>query len=282
MNQFEAALDGVARQAEARIKCEEGDFFNDEGILLCGKCRTPKQVKIEILGVPKTVMCLCKCEQDKRDAEEREWKEKQEAMKLANRREICFSDHRLRGWTFDKDDGKNEKLTMLAKNYVENFKQFRQEGRGLLLFGGVGSGKTFISACIANALIDMGYPCMMTNFSRLTNTLNGMFEGRQEYLDSLNEFSLLVIDDLAAERNTEYMDEIVYSVTDGRCRAGKPLIVTTNLTKEELSRPSDVRKQRIYSRLFEMCYPFCVEGVDRREQKLEASYAEMEKLFDWR
>lgn len=279
MNQFERVINGIAEQAEQRIKCEEGDFFNDDGLLICGKCRTPKQVRIDLFENAKTVMCLCKCEQDKRDAEEKAWNQKQRLIKLNNLREIGFDDPKMRQWTFDKDDGKNEKLTMLAKNYVENFKQLRQEGRGLLLFGGVGSGKTFISACIANALIDKGYPCMVTNFARLTNTLNGMFEGRQEYLDSLNEFSLLVIDDLAAERSTEYMDEIVYAVIDGRCRAGKPLIVTTNLTKEELSRPSDVRKQRIYSRLFEMCYPFCVEGIDRREQKLEQNFADMERLL---
>lgn len=279
MNQFEQVINGIAEQAEQRIKCEEGDFFNDEGLLICGKCRTPKQVRIDLFGNTKTVMCLCKCEQDKRDAEEKAWNQKQRLIKLNNLREIGFDDPKMRQWTFDKDDGKNEKLTMLAKNYVENFPKFRKEGKGLLLFGGVGTGKTFIAACIANALIDKGYPCMVTNFARLTNTLNGMYGARQEYLDSLDRFSLLVIDDLAAERNTEYMDEIVHTVIDGRYLAKKPLIVTTNLTKVELSRPSDVRKQRVYSRLFEMCYPFSIEGVDRREQKLETSYAEMEKLL---
>lgn len=279
MNQYEKMINEIAQQAEQNIKCKDGDFINEDGLLICGKCRTPKQYRLDMFGYPKTVMCLCKCEQEKRDAEERAWKEKQRLIKLNNLREIGFDNQKMRQWTFDNDDGKNEMLTKIAKNYVDNFSKFRKEGRGLLLFGGVGTGKTFIAACIANALIDKGYPCMVTNFARLTNTMSGMYGERQTYLDSLDRFSLLVIDDFSAERNTEYMDEIVHSVIDGRYRAKKPLIITTNLTKEELSRPSDVRKQRVYSRLFEMCYPFCVDGVDRREQKLANTYLDMEKLL---
>ena len=168
----------------------------------------------------------------------------------------------------------------IAHNYVEHFVEMRERGKGLLLYGGVGTGKTFISACIANALIDKGYSCLVTNFSRLANTLNGMYAERQEYLDRLNRFSLLVIDDLSAERGTEYMDEIVHTVIDARCRSGKPLIATTNLSKEDFTRASDVRKQRIYSRLLEMCVPYEVKGVDRRREKLKADNEDIKKLLE--
>ena len=138
----------------------------------------------------------------------------------------------------------------------------------MLLFGGVGVGKTYVSACIANALIEKGIPCLVTNFSRLINTLEGLRERKQEYLDELNDYDLLVIDDLASERNTEYMQEFVMQIIDSRSRSGKPIIVTTNLTSQELKSPADMQKQRIYSRLLGMCIPIEVKGADRRKKSL--------------
>ena len=78
---------------------------------------------------------------------------------------------------------------------------------------------------------------------------------------------LLVIDDLASERRTEYMDEMVTNVIDSRYRNGKPVIITTNLTADEMVYSEDVNRQRIYSRLYEMCVFYEVKGDDRRKSK---------------
>ena len=78
---------------------------------------------------------------------------------------------------------------------------------------------------------------------------------------------MLVIDDLGAERETDYALEQVYTVIDERYKSEKPLIVTTNLTYEELKNPTDIRYKRIYDRVIEMCVPFNLSGVSRREQK---------------
>ena len=100
----------------------------------------------------------------------------------------------------------------------------------------------------------------MTDFSRIINTLWGLNQGKQDYLDSLNRFDLLIIDDLSAERDTEYANGIVTSVIDSRCKSGKPMIVTTNLNAEEIFSPEGIRKKRIYSRLCEMCIPLHFVG----------------------
>ena len=199
--------------------------------------------------------------------------------KLEQLRDMGFPDEDMRGCTFANDDGSNEKISAVAHNYVENFDEMFKRGKGLLLFGGVGTGKSFISACIANALIDRGRACLVTNFARLVRTVEETFDRKQEYLDGLNRFDLLVIDDLASERDTEYMGEIVHDIINSRYLSGLPLIVTTNLTSEELKKPADMRKQRIYSRLFEMCIPVEVTGKDRRKQKLKAEYNEMKHLL---
>ena len=271
-------LDSLCSQAEQRVKASEGDYFKD-GLLYCGKCNTKKQVRIEVNGKIRTPACLCKCEAEKKEAEEAQRRKEEELERIKTLRRTGFPDEEMQNWTFDKDDRKNEKLSTVARNYVKNFPEMRASGKGLLFYGSVGTGKTFISACIANELIDQGYTCMVTNFSRLINTLQGMFEGKQEYIDGLNRVTLLVIDDLASERDTEYVNETVQNIIDARYRSGKPLIVTTNLTAEELKRPTEIRKQRIYSRLLEMCIPVQVDGKDRRKEKLKDDYKRYEEIL---
>lgn len=267
----------IEKKASESIIAEEGDYIGKDGLLYCHKCNTRKQTRIEILGIVKTPMCMCKCMQEKKEKEEAELKQRELTEQIERMRIVGFPDSKMSKWTFEADDRSNEKISNVARNYVENFEKLNV--KGLLFYGDVGTGKTFISSCIANALIDKGHPCLVTNFARLVNTLQGMYEGRQNYIDGLDRYDLLVIDDLASERDTEYMNEIVTNIIDARYRSGKALIVTTNLKKNELNNPSDVKKQRIYSRLFEMCVPVEVLGPDRRKMKMVSGYAEMKEIL---
>lgn len=269
-------IDSIESTAAQEIRADKEDYIKD-GLLYCHKCNTPKQARISIFGEIRTPMCLCDCEREQlKIANEK--RAKQEAMDRVKRlRAVGFPDADMKEWTFEKDDNANEKISTIARKYVECFKEMKARGKGILFYGSVGTGKTFISACIANELIDQGHPCLVTNFARLINTLSGKYEGN--FLDKLNQFDLIVIDDLASERDTEYMGEIVQNIIDARYRSGKPLIVTTNLTSDELRNPTDIRKQRIYSRLFEMCVPVEVKGNDRRKQKLKDEYSEMQEVL---
>lgn len=271
-------LEKVEQESSESIRPEKGDYIVD-GLLYCHKCHTPKQVRIEILGMVRTPMCLCKCMAEEKEREDAERKREEFQEQIQRMRSIGFPDSEMSNCTFANDDHANERITGICHKYVDHFPEMREKGKGLLLFGGVGTGKTFMASCIANALIDQGYPCMVTNFARIINTLQGMYEGKQDYIDGLNKFTLLVIDDLAAERDTEYMAETVQNIIDARYRTGLPLIITTNLTAEELKHPAEIRKQRIYSRLFEMCVPIEVKGMDRRKEKLKTDYGELEELL---
>jgi DNA replication protein DnaC len=162
---------------------------------------------------------------------------------------------------------------------VKNFTEFRKSGKGLLLHGTVGTGKTYFAACVANSLLDDGYSVLMTNFARLTNQIQGMFEGKQEFIDSLNRYSLLILDDLGAERKSEYMQEMVFNIIDSRYRAGLPMIITTNLTIDEIKKPQEVSYSRIYDRIIERCFPVEVSGNSRRRQNVRDSYFETKKML---
>ena len=282
-------LSNVITELAKPAEVGEADYKKD-GVLYCGKCHTPKEKLIKLNGkmTPIKMPCACEAERNieesKQRAIEREQKEKEQAKKkhaeyVSELRYKAFPDQRMKKWTFESDDRQNAYISDIAQKYVANFSTMLERGKGLLLYGTVGTGKTFISACIVNALVEEERTCLMTNFARLCNTLTGMFDGKQQFIDDLNRCELLVIDDLASERDTEYMGEIVQNIIDSRYRAELPLIVTTNLTANELKRPTDIRKERIYSRLFEMCIPIEVKGNDRRKIKLRDETADLKKLL---
>lgn len=273
------AISGIAARAARQYARQEGDYTGEDGLLYCGKCHTQKQVRQQFLGEMKVLNCACKCsvERNKREAEEQ--RKRARMQYLDGMRRTGFPDAEMRKWTFRNDDGGNSKLIEIARKYVDNFSVMRSQGTGLLLYGNVGCGKSFAAACIANALIDLGTPCMMTNFSRIINQLQESFDGRQKYIDNLSRFDLLVIDDMAVERNSEYVWENIMNIVDSRYRSGLPLIVTTNLTIGELADPSDIRRQRVYSRLKEMCVPIEVTGADRRTSKMERNIMSAKSLL---
>ena len=129
---------------------------------------------------------------------------------------------------------------------------------------------------MANALIDKGVKVLMTNLREIES---GVWENKQQYIDSLNSYSLLVIDDLGVERNTEYMQELMYGVVNSRYAAGLPMIITTNLTIEELKRPKDIGSSRIYERILERCYPIEVKGTNKRRMIIRNEYDETRELL---
>lgn len=272
-------FESVAAAAEEIARVNANDYVKD-GLIYCGDCNTKKQEIIDWFdGSKKKVFVLCDCAIKQKRKEKEEIEKREFFDRIKKLRKMGFAEDEMQDWTFANDDNSNEHVSNIMRKYVDNFETMKENGKGLLLYGSVGTGKTYAAAEVVNALIDEGYPCLMTNFARLTNTISGMYAGKQEYIDGLNKFDLLVIDDLASERDTEFMGEIVQNIIDSRYRAGLPLIITTNLSTAELQNSNDLRKKRIYSRLFDMCLPVKVEGIDRRQKKLKNDFNQYKDLL---
>ena len=204
-------------------------------------------------------------------------KEFERMQRLNILKSLCFEDHALYSWTFDKDNGKNP-VMKVAKDYASKWSEFASKNAGLVLWGDVGTGKTFFAACIANALVEQNVSVKMTNFSTILNDLFAESD-KNKYLDRLNDHGLLIIDDLGIERGTEYALEQVYNVIDTRYKSGKPLIITTNLTLDELKYPTDIPHKRIYDRVLGMCVPIMFNGVNFRKEEAAAKMEAAKKLF---
>lgn len=263
-------IDTINARAARQYAEHEGDYRNQDGLLICGNCHTQKECNLtKPDGTTRTVHCACGCSVE-RNAREAEEKRKRDRMQyLDSMRRTGFPDAEMREWTFAKSDHSDQRNETIARKYVVNFDAMREQGTGLLLCGQVGTGKSFLAACIANELIGQGTPCLMTNFSRIISRISEKFGGDQKYLDDLNRFDLLIIDDLGAERDSEFTWEKVMNVIDARYRAGLPIIITTNLGPKDFVDRADIRRQRVFSRLKEMCVLLEVKGADRRGKKMQ-------------
>jgi DNA replication protein DnaC len=84
-------------------------------------------------------------------------KEFERIQRLNMLKSLCFEDHALYSWTFDKDNSKNP-IMWMARDYVDKWSDALSANTCLVLWGDVGTGKTFFAACIANALVEVSVP----------------------------------------------------------------------------------------------------------------------------
>ena len=238
-----------------------------DGLLHCHKCGSPRQAVVTnpFDHRPDTVRCMCSCQGKAERRRERADQRHQRMERLRRRKAQGLQDRYLYEYPFDHDNGQNPAMAK-ARAYVDHWPEAFKRNVGLLLFGDVGTGKSFAAGCIANALLERDVPVLMTNFPAILARLSGMFgEDRTAFLDGLGDYDLLIIDDLGAERNTGYSMEQMFSIVDSRYRSGKPLVVTTNLKLDELKHPPDLAHARIYDRILERCAPILFAGKNFRE-----------------
>lgn len=254
-------------------------FTGPDGLQLCKRCGGARQCRVALLTADLVMPCACQCMRAELELLRKEDRRKAYFNRVMDKKKIGFKEKVLSKWTFANDNGKNPSLMEAMTRYLQNFEQLRKNGKGLLLYGDVGTGKTFAAACVVNALVDQGYPCVMTTFSEISNRLSSIWEGKQEFINDLSEFSLIAFDDLGTQRDTEYMNETVATVIDMLYRENVPMIVTSNLSPQEIAKETDVQKKRIYDRLLEKCYPIKVTGQSQRKQAGRDDFARMRELL---
>lgn len=264
-------------KAFAGFTRSEADYYGEDGLLYCGVCHEPKEK-----WFPKDFQfsacdrhpIQCACERERRRQEEAEQATREHRRTVDRLRRECFLYPVMQGWTFDSLSVKNRQVD-LCRQYVEEWEQAKRANEGLLLWGKVGTGKTCLAACIANALLEQEVAVRMTNLSEI---INYGFEGRQAYIQKLCSCPLLILDDLGMERDTKFGLETVFEIIDGRLMNRKPLIVTTNLTLDEMKHPKNTDTERIYDRLLSITVPIRFAGENLRKKQREEQYLFMQGI----
>ena len=243
----------------------EKEYIKD-GHAYCKVCHERKDGKVmEFFGNKMLFKTACKCDRDR----EAQKKERQKQLEIERLKSICFTSIIQWAYTFENYQGKENQSLIIAKNFVKDYEEMKKENIGLLFYGSVGSGKTYLACSIANALIEQyQVGVKIRNFAQIINELQkGGFDfDKNAYIESLVNTSVLILDDLGIERDTSYAKEQVYNIVNNRYLKQKPTIFTTNLSYDTiLNCTESVEYQRIYSRIVEMCIPVMVVGEDFRK-----------------
>jgi DNA replication protein DnaC len=174
-----------------------------------------------------------------------------------------------------------------TKRYIEKLDDNLVKGRGIWFLGDVGTGKTTLAMLISKQALERGHSVAIYSMPKLlakirsTYRTEGEGDAYSEFFDLLTSVDLLHLDDLGAERQTEWVIEQLYSIVNERYEAERAIIFTTNshqveVDQEEIAKREKrgdrpqlvVEKQigrRTFSRLTEMCGdPVILMGEDHR------------------
>ena len=289
-NPYSILLKSIAQRGIDNQKIHKGDFYRD-GLLICGKCREQRQKILEYdqenengkeIKRKLKVACECRCERNQREFEEREEKRKKEMEQIENLKALSLMDEKFSDACFEnlKATKYNQRNLKLCKRYATAFDEMLKKAQGLLMWGNPGTGKSYSAAAIANYLLEHKVPVIMTSFTIILKLIDSNKSEEASIARKLGKAKLVIFDDLGAERDTDYAIEKVYNIIDERYRKKLPMILTTNMTLEEMKRETDIRYARIYDRIFETCYPMQFTGPSWRKITASQRFNEMEKFLE--
>mgnify|MGYP005926341591 CR=1 FL=1 len=169
----------------------------------------------------------------------------QRIVEIADLRSKGIQDTHFLNWTFQAAE--DTPYVQMGKRYVNNWQQVKAENLGLLFWGDVGTGKSFLAACIANGLLDQGVSVRMTNFTWILNKLSDLqVKERCQYIASFGKVDLLIIDDLGTELSNSFTTSQLFLCINERILRQKSTIISTNLGMNQLA---DIYSERVLSRI---------------------------------
>lgn len=285
-----AIMKPIAQRGLENQKRDPRDFVGEDGLLRCGICGEKKQTYIPVADptdndperkVDMLVIATCRCEREKEEAEKKAEEARKDMEYISKLRGASLMDEKFRASTFDsfKATKYNARNLKLCRRYATGFDQMLEKNQGLIFWGDVGTGKSYAAACIANYLLARKVPVVMTSFVKILTAIQKDRDQEDQLVSRLNRAKLVIFDDLGAERDTSFGIEKVYSIIDERYRRELPMILTTNLTIDQMKSEIDIRYSRIYDRIFETCYPMQFTGPSWRKVEAGSRFAEMSKLL---
>lgn len=287
MNLFIEVMLSKVKETLSKQVINQGDYLDDKDILICGTCGEPRQEfitknfsEVDVVTFKTTRMCRCDREKEEELKRQKLLEDRQNminVLKEASLMDARFHNATFENYTVTDYNARNHKLCL---RYASRFDEMLKKSQGLLLWGGVGTGKSFSAACIANYLLDRQISVAMTSFVKILELIQKDRNEEPRLIEKLSSAKLLILDDFGAERNTDYALEKVYNVIDSRYRSKLPMIITTNLSLPDMKRETDIRYTRLYDRIFEVCYPMQFTGKSFRIIEAADRFNEMAEFLE--
>lgn len=236
---------------------------------LCEHCGNEVQaIPVDLFGKKRWVQPICKCEQDVKKAEWQRIIKAKEENEIRSLFSISNVGEKYLNASFENFNVRPgaENAFKVAKHYAEHFEEFGSES--IMLWGDVGNGKTHLAAAIHNYLIAQGKTVVFISMPELLSKIRATFnrdnnESEQQIMKALMICDLLIIDDLGAEKISDWVLDTIFQIIDGRGRRERPILATSNLNPKDL--PNRIEK-RIPDRLVEMSQPIENKATSYRRE----------------
>ena len=212
--------------------------------------------------------CTPECEKKN---DRREWELMRREARVTTLRERSGLSKRMKGYALDNFNHgiskSSEKAFAKVMDYIMNWQENREAGRGLYFCGGVGIGKTHLAVAVMNELMTRKrVPSLFVTVPEFLDNLREayMIPGRDldEWMDTVKNADLLILDDLGSERPTEWVRERLFVIVNHRYREALPTLFTSNIGPKDLASQLG---ERTASRIIAMCDWISLEGEDYRE-----------------
>jgi len=152
-----------------------------------------------------------------------------------------------------------------VRRFADSIEKRLDAGRGLWFMGPVGTGKTTLAMLVSKAALKAGRSVAIYSLPRLLNEIRDVHRQERSHLnllDRLTAVDLLHVDDVGAERTTDWVLEELYSIVNARYEEERSMVITTNILDREAL--CEQITARTVSRLTEMCDELPLLGHDRR------------------
>jgi len=156
-------------------------------------------------------------------------------------------------------------IVAATRRFAERIDERLDAGRGLWFMGPVGTGKTTLAMLVSKAALEAGRSVAIYSLPRLLNEIRDTHRAERSHVDLLDRLTavdLLHVDDVGAERTTDWVLEELYSIVNARYEDERSMVITTNILDREALCAQIT--ERSVSRLTEMCEEVPVQGDDRR------------------
>ena len=156
-------------------------------------------------------------------------------------------------------------IVAAARRFADTIDAKLDAGRGLWFMGQVGTGKTTLAMLVSKAALKAGRSVAIYSLPRLLNEIRDTHRAERSHVDLLDRLTavdLLHVDDVGAERSTDWVLEELYSIVNARYEDQRSMVITTNILDREAL--CEQITERTVSRLTEMCDELPLLGHDRR------------------